>query len=75
MAYSKYCAKDVLETLGTFPADKKRVLIQDLMKELPQYSLETMESTCVALSKRGVIDAPIYKIKEGERIMHIKLKR
>lgn len=72
--YNNFCAEDVLEKLSEFPADKKKILVQDLMKVLPQYSYETLESTCVELSKRGVIDAPLYRIKEGERIMHIKLK-
>lgn len=74
MSYNKFCAEDVLQKLGEFPLEKKKVFIQDLQKELPQYSLETLEATCVALSKRGLITAPIYKLKkEGERIMHIKL--
>lgn len=74
MSYNRFCANDVLQKLGDFPLGKKKVFIQDLKKELPQYSIETLEATCVALSKRGIINAPIYKLKkEGERIMHIKL--
>lgn len=74
MNYNRFCAKDVQDKLEEFPASKKRVLIKDLMDVLPQYSYETLQATCVALSKRGVINAPIYKLKkDGERIMHIKL--
>ena len=75
MSYNKFCAEDVLQKLGEFPLEKKKVFIQDLRKELPQYSLETLEATCVALSKRGIIKAPTYTLKkEGERIKHIKLE-
>ena len=73
MVYNKFCAQDVLEKLEEFPPNKKRVLIQDLRTALPQYSYETLQTTCVALAKLGIINATTYKIKEGERIRNIKL--
>lgn len=64
MPYNKFCAKDMLDNLEEFPSDKKRVIIQDLVRVLPQYTYETLQETCVELSKRGIISATTYKLKK-----------
>ena len=73
MAFNQRCADDILESIDSFPPEKKRIIMRDLEDALPQYTRETLQRTCVSMAKRGMIDATTYTIKEGTFIRNIKL--